>query len=383
MKFLFAPDSFKGSISAIEATKMLTVAAKKTFGKIETIELPVADGGEGTVDSFVIAAGGEYREHIVTGPMGEPSIAKYGIINDGKVAVIEMAQASGLPLVPANMRNPLKATSRGTGELIAHVLDAGITKLIIGIGGSATNDGGMGMLSALGAKFFDIDGNLLYGYGEDLEKVCHIDLTDIHSAIRKASITVICDVINPLLGENGATYIYGRQKGADDLMLARLEAGMDKYAHVFFGEQGINIASPDGAGAAGGMGGALKGVLGAQLKPGIEAVLDAVAFDKMLEGVDLVVTGEGCLDGQSVKFGKVPTGIAKRCSKLGVPVAIIVGGMGEGAENIYDIADVAIMTTINSAMPIEEAMSNAKQLFECAADRLFRSIKMGMNIAGK
>lgn len=383
MKFLFAPDSFKGSITALDAAHMLTEVCNKTFGSVETIEVPVADGGEGTVDSLVIAANGIYGTYKVTGPLYEPVDAKFGLINEGKTAVIEMAQASGLPLIPAKKRNPLKATSKGTGELISHILDSGIKDLIIGIGGSATNDGGMGMLIALGAKFYDENNDLLSGCGEDLIKVKNMDISALNDKVRDVKITVICDVTNPLLGENGATYVYGRQKGAAAEKLKKLEEGMKNYAKVFEDECGMDIASFEGAGAAGGMGGALKSVLGATLKPGIEAVLDAVVFDEMIKDVDLVVTGEGYLDSQSVKFGKVPTGIAKRCSKSGVPVAVITGGMGEGAEEIYDIANITIMTTINAAMSIDTAMENATELYKGAAERLFKSIKMGMEIEKK
>jgi len=381
MKFLFAPDSFKGSLSAAEAAEMLDKACKKIFHAAKTILVPVADGGEGTVDSFVTAAKGMYGEYEVTGPLKEMTTAKYGIINNGKTAVIEMAQASGLPLIPAYKRDPLNSTSKGTGELIAHVLDKGINDLIVGIGGSATNDGGMGMLSALGVKFYDKDNNILFGCGKDLIKVTHIDLSGMNEKIKKASITVICDVTNLLLGENGATYIYGPQKGADESALLHLEEGMKNYAKVFYQEHGVDISSFNGAGAAGGMGGVLKGVLEASLKPGIEAVLDAVSFEDLLKDVDLVITGEGFIDSQSVKFGKVPAGVAKRCKRYGIPVAIIAGGMGEGAEEIYDIADTTIMTTINASMPIDKAIENAKPLFMGAAERLFRGIKIGMEIS--
>lgn len=380
MKILLAPDSFKGSLSSIEAIEILKTAAKNIFGEIEIIKLPVADGGEGTVDSFVYAAKGEFKTYAVKGPLLNKVDAKYGLINDGKTAVIEMAEASGLPLVPIEYRNPLEASSFGTGQLINHMLNEGIRDIIIGIGGSATNDGGMGALIALGAKFYDKNGNLLEGKGEDLINVSHIDLSGLNIAIKNAQITVICDVKNPLLGENGATYIYGRQKGADENSLEFLEKGMENYAGIFKKEYGIDIASFEGAGAAGGIGGVLKAVLGAELKPGIEAVLDAVNFDEMLNDCDLVVTGEGQIDGQSVKYGKVPLGIAKRCGAKGVPVGIIVGSMGYGAEGIYEIADSTIITTVNSIMPLDKAMSNAKELFYSAAERLFRGIKIGMII---
>lgn len=380
MKIILAPDSFKGSLSAAKAAQILEVACKKVFGKVQTIQMPIADGGEGTTEAFVMATFGGYGECEVTGPLNSSVKARYGMIGGGKTAVIEMAQASGLPLVPVFMRDPMKTTSKGTGELIEHVLMQGADEIIIGIGGSATNDGAMGMLAALGAKFYDEAGEELFGCGKNLIKVRHIDLSEMDEKLKDIKITVICDVNNPLLGENGATYIYGRQKGADDLALLQLEEGMENYANVFLSEHGIDIACFSGAGAAGGMGGALKGILKADLKPGIDAVLDALRFEEELKTADLVVTGEGFLDAQSVKYGKAVAGIAKRCAEHGMPLAIITGGMGEGAEAIYDIADAAIITTINAPMEIGKAMENAEPLFMDASERLFRSIKIGMEI---
>lgn len=380
MKFVFAPDSFKGSLSAAQICALLTDAAARHFPRAVIRNLPVADGGEGTVEALVLATGGRTETVEVTGPMGNPVRAAYGILGDGETVVVEMAQASGLPLVTPGEANPLKATSLGTGEVIAHVLRAGYRKLIVGIGGSATNDGGMGMLTALGACFYDRTGAQLTGSGGELARAARLDMTGMLPELARAEFTVMSDVSNPLLGPNGATYVYGPQKGAGADTLPILEAGMARYAALLAGETGKDIAGFPGAGAAGGMGAALAGVLGATLKPGIAAVLDAVGFDDHLRDASLVITGEGRMDGQSIRFGKVPAGVAQRCAKKGVPVVAIVGGMEDGAEALYDLAESSIITTINGAMPIESAMRNAGSLFEGAADRMFRMLKIGMGL---
>lgn len=379
MKFLFAPDSFKGSLTAVQITQMLDIAAKQHFPGCETVAIPVADGGEGTVDALVTAGNGEYQTATVTGPMGDPVRAHYGLLDHGRTAVIEMAQASGLPLVQGDL-SPLKASSRGTGELIALALEQGVQHILMGIGGSATNDGGMGMLCALGARFLDEKGAILYGRGEDMAKVAQVDLSQLHPALQCVSIQVICDVTNPLLGLNGATAIYGPQKGVTAPLQPILENAMAHYAAKVEQTLGRNISAFPGAGAAGGMGAALGGVLNAAICSGIDAILDAVNFDERLTGCDLVITGEGRLDGQSVRFGKAPAGVAKRCARKGIPVLAIVGGMGPGAEAYYQLGLTSILTTINSAMPIQYAIKNAAALYQDAAERAFRLLRMGWQI---
>jgi len=378
MKFIFAPDSFKGSMSALEIVGMLSKVAKKHFPEAETICVPVADGGEGTVDALVAAVGGEVCVRTVTGPMSEPVQAKYGLLSGG-TAILEMAQTSGLP-VARNAQNPMKATSAGLGELITYLLDHQITKLLIGIGGSATNDCGMGMLSMLGAKFYDANEDVLQGSGEALARVKHIELDGMHPALRDAEIQVICDVSNPLLGPSGATAVYGPQKGVTQDQHVVLEAGMAHFSGLVERVIGRDISTFPGSGAAGGMGAALGGILGAQLKSGIDVVLDIVGFDDLLDTCDLVITGEGRLDRQSVDFGKVPTGVSLRCARRNVPVIAIVGSMGEGSEAFCSVARSSIMTTINAPMNIDSAMENAKELFMSAADRAFRIIKIGFDM---
>ena len=382
MKLIFAPDSFKGSLSALESCDILERVAARHFPGAETISVPVADGGEGTVDSLLRAMGGERRQTQVSGPLFEPVTATWGMLSDGATAVMEMAQASGLPYVPQDKRDPRNATTLGTGEMLADALRQGARKILIGIGGSATNDGGIGMLTALGAVFTDAAGKPVSPVGGALASVAHADFSGLMPELRKTQITVICDVTNPLLGENGATFIYGPQKGATPAIRDELEAGMAHYAKVVQDALGRDIASFPGAGAAGGLGAALGGVLGATLKSGIDAVLDAVDFDKKLDGVSLAVTGEGRIDGQSVRFGKVPVGVAKRCAARGIPTVAIVGGIGEGAEGLYELCESTIQTTVSGPMSLEKAMQDAPALYEQAADRLLRAIRIGMNLKG-
>ena len=380
MKLIFAPDSFKESLTALEICEILERVTARHFPDAETICIPVADGGEGTVDALLRAMDGRRIRTQVTGPLFEPETAQWGLLSDGVTAVMEMAQASGLSYVPLPQRDPRRTTSLGTGEMIAEALRQGVRKILIGIGGSATNDGGIGMLQALGAVFTDAAGQPVPPVGGALASVAKADFSGLLPELRHTEITVICDVTNPLLGENGATWIYGPQKGATPEICEELEAGMAHFAQVAAAATGRDIASFPGAGAAGGLGAALGGVLGAQLRSGIDAVLDAVNFSAKLEGVSLAVTGEGRIDGQSVCFGKVPVGVAKRCAQRGIPTVAIVGGIGEGAEGLFQLCESTIQTTVSGPMSLQAAMSNAPALYEQAADRLFRAIKIGMHL---
>lgn len=378
MKFIFAPDSFKGTLTAIEMTKLLDQVAKQHFPDAQTVRVPVADGGEGTVDALVLATGGEYRQANVTGPMGTPVTAQWGVLGDHETAVIEIAQASGLPLM--RVKDPLSATSYGTGELILAALKAGYRKMIIGVGGSATNDGGMGILTALGMRFLnDMQESVPQGGGH-LSQVKSVDFSGLEPLLEGAQITVICDVNNPLLGENGATSIYGPQKGVTPAMMPLLEMGMAHYANVLETALGRDISHFPGAGAAGGVGAALGGVLNCTLKAGTTAVLDAVNFNELLKDADLVITGEGRLDAQSIAFGKVVAGVARRARAYDVPVVAIVGGMNNGAESLFQVAQSSIMTSICTYMPLEQALKNARPMFISAADRTFRMLKIGLRL---
>ena len=381
MKILFAPDSLKGSLSAVAACDILERVAARVFPGAETVSVPVADGGEGTVDALLRAMGGARMRTRVTGPLFDAQDAEWGLLSDGKTAVLEMAQASGLPCVPADRRDPRRTTSLGTGELIAAALGKGARSLLIGIGGSATNDGGIGLLTALGAVFTDQDGNVVRPVGGELIRVAKADFSGLLPALKEAEITVICDVTNPLLGPDGATFIYGPQKGATPAIRDELEAGMARFAGVVARVVGHDVAGFPGAGAAGGAGAALGGVLGTKLRPGVDAVLDAAGFDQKLQGACLAVTGEGRMDGQSLRFGKAPVGVAKRCAARGIPTVALVGGIGEGAEGWFTLGENTLQATVPGPMGLGEAMADAARLYESAAERLFRAIRIGMNLS--
>lgn len=375
MKLVFAPDSYKGSLSAERICELLDITAKKVFGECETIGIPVSDGGEGASDVVVAAKNGQFREVEACGPMGKKVTAKYGIF-DGDSAIIEMAAASGLPLVPTTERDVRRATTYGTGELIRDALDLGIRKFNIAIGGSATNDGGIGCAAALGVRFLDETGGELEAVPENLGKISRIVLDGVHPAVKEAEFTVICDVTNPLLGATGATRIFGPQKGAAPEDQEFLEEGMTNYARILEETFGRDIAGTPGAGAAGGLGAGLMAFTDAKLKRGIETILGILDFDHVIQGADLVVTGEGRMDYQSV-FGKVPFGVGMAAKKQGIPCVAIVGGMGKDASDIYEYGVDSIITTVNGAMSVEEAIENAEEMFLNAAERMFRLIRVG------
>ena len=378
MKFLFASDSFKGTLSSRRTAELLTRAAQEIFPDCECRCLEVADGGEGTTEAVLSAAGGRRMEAMVCGPLWERRKACYAAL-DGRRAVMEMAAASGLPLVPAELRDPRNTTSYGTGELIRGALDKGFRDLSIAIGGSATNDGGIGCMRALGVRFLDGDGNELSGCGGDLIKIRSIDRSGMDPRLRDTHVTVMCDVTNPLCGENGATRTFGKQKGGTPEILDELEAGMENYRELLRREFGIDMDEEPGAGAAGGLGAALLSFLRAELRSGIETVLDLIEFDKKLEGVSLVVTGEGRADWQSA-FGKVMQGVGRRCLRQGVPAVAIVGSMGDGAEQIFDYGIESMITTVNGVMPLEEALERAEELYLGAARRLFRMLRAARSL---
>lgn len=376
MKFLFASDSFKGTLSSRRTAELLTTAAEEIFPGCQCASVETADGGESTTDAVLSAVSGTKRSLDVHGPLGGTVRASYGILEGGK-AIMEMAAASGLPLVPAEMRDPRRTTTYGTGELIADALRQGCRDISIAIGGSATNDGGMGCMRALGVRFLDAEGRELSGCGEDLIQVSAIDVSGLNPLVKDASFTVMCDVTNPLCGENGATFTFGKQKGGTPDILCELEKGMENYRDALFRLTGINMDETAGAGAAGGLGAALMAFLDGKLKSGIDTVLDLVDFDRRLEGVSLVVTGEGAADWQSV-FGKVMQGVGMRCKKHGIPAVAITGSMGKGAEDIFDCGIESIVTTVNGVMPLDEALERAEELYLSAARRMFRLIRTGM-----
>ena len=379
MKFLFASDSFKGTLSSDQTIELLTRAAKEVFSEVECAGVAVADGGEGTTDAVIAAENGEKIHVSVHGPLMEEVTAYYGSFSGNK-AVIEMAAASGLPMVPEEKRNPLNTTSCGTGELIRDALDRGFRDISIAIGGSATNDGGMGCVSALGVKFYDSEGNLLEGFGRDLERIAKMDVSGLDSRVKDTKITVMCDVTNPLCGRDGATYTFGAQKGGTPEILGRLEAGMQNYRRHIIEQFGIDPDQIQGGGAAGGLGTALKIFLGGETKRGIDTVLDLINFDSRLEGVDLVVTGEGRTDWQSC-FGKVMQGVGVRAKAKGVTAVGLSGCLGKDAAHIFDYGIASLMTTVDGPMPLKEALDRAEELYYLGAVRMFRFLRAGMNMA--
>lgn len=378
MKLLFASDSFKGSLSSKQIIELLTRAARNVFDNAECKGIPLADGGEGTVDAVIEAVGGEKVFADVTGPLFEKVHTYYGKISDSR-AILEMASASGLPLVPASLRNPLNTTSYGTGELIRDALDKGFTDISIAIGGSATNDGGIGCLIALGARVLDKEGVELQGVGSDLEKIHFIDISRMDPRLKNTSFTVMSDVKNPLCGKDGATYTFGKQKGGTPEVLSRLEQGMLNYKNIVLRDFGCDPDKIDGGGAAGGLGTALCVFLNGQMKSGIESVLDLISFDSLINDVDLVITGEGRTDWQTC-FGKVVQGVGDRCKMHGVHVAVLSGSLGEGADAVFEHGADAIMTTVHSPMSLEEALDRAPELYKRSAEQMFRLIKLGMNM---
>ena len=377
MRFLFASDSFKGSLTSEQTIELLAKAAKDVFGDISYEGIWVADGGEGTTEAVIHADHGEKIEVVVHGPLMEEENAFFGVTGDR--AILEMAAASGLPMVPKEKRNPLYTTTYGTGELILAAINQGYRDITIALGGSATNDGGIGCLTALGIRFYDKDNHILQGKGEDLIHIAKIDVTDMDPRLKECTFTIMSDVTNPLCGKDGATYTFGPQKGATPEILEQLEAGMCNYRDIIKAQFQIDCDTIPGTGAAGGLGAALTVFLGASIKSGIEAVLDLIEFDKRLEGVDLVVTGEGRTDWQSC-FGKVMQGVGSRAKKAGIPAVGLCGSLGKGAEQIFDYGIESLMTTVNGPMPLEEAMENAESLYYSGAVRMFRMIRIGMQM---
>jgi glycerate kinase len=369
MRFVIAPDSFKGSASAREVAQAIAEGLKAALPDAVCDLVPMADGGEGTVDALVAATGGRIVSVRVTGPLGEPVDAFFGILGDGETAVIEMAAAAGLHLVPPEKRNPMVTTTYGVGELMRAALDAGCRRLIIGIGGSATNDGGAGMAQALGVRLLDEQGNEIGFGGGALERLARLDLSDFDRRVWDAEILVACDVTNPLTGPNGASAVYGPQKGATPEMVRQLDANLRHYAAVLQRDLGVEVETVAGAGAAGGLGAGLLAFCRAQLRQGVELVIHAVRLPERVQKADLVITGEGCLDFQT-GFGKVPHGVAQVAKRYGKSVIALVGQLGEGAERCRQWGIDACFPILSKPMSEQEAMANAIPLLRRAAEEL-------------
>lgn len=373
-KIIIIPDSFKGSASSLEVCNYIERGVLKVIKDADIIKIPVADGGEGTVESILYAAGGNIKKINVKNPEGKIIEAKYGIINKEK-AVIEMAEASGLTLVDDKTRNPLKYSTYGTGEFIKDAVNNNIKEILIGIGGSATNDCGIGMANALGYKFLDKDNNELEAIAENMIKVADIDDSNVDKRIFDIKITAACDVKNPLYGKNGATAIYGKQKGVNEKNFDILDDGLKNIAKIIKEKFGKEIDYIEGSGAAGGLGGGLIAFCNAKLKSGIDAVLDIINFEEKIKDASLIITGEGAIDNQT-KEGKVPVGVAKRANNI--PVIAIVGEIRDGADIVYELGISSIMSVFTKSMSIEESIKNTAYLVENAAERALRFISISL-----
>ncbi len=375
MKILVAPDSFKGSLTALEIASYIEKGILKVLPDAEVLKVPMADGGEGTVQSLVDATGGEIIYKEVTGPLGNKVNAFFGMLGNGKTAVIEMATASGLPLVPENELNPAVTTTYGTGELIRFALDQGARELIIGIGGSATNDAGVGMAQALGASFrCGKDQEVGYGGGE-LDKIKKIDLSNLDKRLKDTKVEVACDVTNPLYGPEGAAYVYGPQKGATQELVELLDRNLKYFSKIVKEQLGIELQDLPGAGAAGGLGAGLFAFLGAGLKSGVDIVLEANNFEEKIKGVDLVITGEGKLDDQTIK-GKTPVGVARKAKENNIPVIAFAGMVDKTSAEIYKAGIDAVFSIIQEPVSIKEAFRRTGEWLEMMTEQVIRVYKI-------
>lgn len=379
MKIVIAPQAFKGSLEAPEVTDAIARGVKQVWPHAELVLLPVADGGEGTVRALVQSSGGETVATEVLGPLEKPVNAVWGILGDGETAVIEMAAASGLPLLRRDERNPWRATSYGTGQLIREVVARGLRRLIIGIGGSATNDGGAGMAVALGARLLDKNGSDLPLGAGALPSLDRIDHTQLDSRLAGLHVLVACDVNNPLTGETGASHVYGPQKGADQHMVANLDAALSHYADVLERDLGMEVRNVPGSGAAGGLGAGLLAFARATLRPGVDIVFEALDLDSRLLGADLVITGEGRMDSQDI-YGKAPLAVAQHAKRLGVPSLAVVGSTGRDYRIVFDHGLDAVIGTVNRPMTLDRAVSESSRLITEAAMRACRLIRIGQRM---
>ncbi|WP_057913804.1 glycerate kinase [Peribacillus muralis] len=376
MKIVIAPDSFKESMTAAEVCVAVEAGFRKTFSAASYYHVPIGDGGEGTVQSVVDATGGKIITREVRGPLGHAVEAFYGITGDGKKAVIEMAAASGLQLVPNAQRNPLITTTYGTGELIIDALDHGVERIVLGLGGSATNDGGAGMAQALGVKLLAGNGDELQPGGGALCKVASIDMTTMDSRLKFVKVEVACDVRNPLTGPLGASAIFGPQKGATPEMVEFLDSCLKRYAQVIEKDLAITVDALPGAGAAGGLGAGIVAFLDGKLQSGIDLVLDVINFEDVVQGADLVITGEGRIDSQTV-HGKAPVGVAGRAKLAGdIPVIAIAGSMGDGYEAVFEHGIDAVFSVVNGIVTLEEALENGKINIEKTAENIARVLNI-------
>lgn len=371
MKIAIAPDSFKGSMTAMQAAECIERGLKRALLGVTCRKIPMADGGEGTVRAIVDATDGRFISRTVHDPLGRKIRSAFGVSGDGKTAIIEMAAASGLALLKPSERNPMKTTTFGTGELIRHALDLKVKRLLIGIGGSATNDGGMGLAQALGVQFLDARGRKLDPVGGSLKKLGRIDISGLDQRLKHAKVEVACDVENPLTGPHGAAQVYAPQKGATAAMVKELDAGLKHLAKIIKRDVGADIETVPGSGAAGGLGGGLMAFLKGKLRPGIDIVIDSVKLAKRIKGCDLVITGEGRLDHQTA-FGKTPHGVAKVAKQEGLPVIAICGSIGKDPRIVHTIGIDAYFSAFEEPIQEEDLPKRGPVMLENCAEQVGR-----------
>ena len=376
MKIVIAPQAFKGSISALRVAERMAEGVRRVWPDARTELAPVADGGDGTLETLVEASGGEIRSSEVIGPLGETRTAVWGAMGDGRTAVIEMARTSGLALVAVEDRNPLKATTYGLGQAIRDALDSGFRRFILGIGGSATNDAGAGMAQALGVRLLHAAGGDLPRGGAALADLDRVDLSGLDPRVAGSDVAVACDVTNPLTGPEGASAVYGPQKGATPEMVEQLDAALSHLAAVVRRDLGVEIDAIPGAGAAGGLGGGMIGFLGGHLEAGVDIVLETVGLEGRLDDADLVITGEGSVDYQTV-YNKAPIGVARLAKARGIPVVAIVGSLGERYREVHDHGIDAVLAITSGPMTLEEASGRAEELVADAAEQAMRMMAAG------
>lgn len=381
-KVVIAPDSFKESLSALEVAEAIERGFRQVYPQAQYVKLPMADGGEGTVDSMVAATDGEIVRVEVMGPLGQPVQAFYGLLGDGETAVIEMAAASGLHLAPKALRDPRITTSYGTGELILAALERGVKAIILGIGGSATNDGGAGMMQALGARLLDDKQNPLLPGGAALAQLAQIDLSEVDPRLQQVSVTAACDVDNPLCGPHGASAVFGPQKGATPEMVTQLDSALSHFGSLLQQATGREVINTPGAGAAGGMGAALLGMLNARLRPGIEIVIETLRLEEALCDADLVITGEGRLDSQSI-HGKTPIGVARVAKRHGLPVIGIAGSLSKDYQVVHQHGIDAAFSVLDRIVTLDEALTEAADNLEVTARNVAAvwQLAQGQNMA--
>lgn len=382
LRVVIAPDKFKGCLTAEAVAEAIRAGVLRAAPGALVDLAPVADGGDGTVETLLVAMGGERVVVPVTGPLGEPRTANFGMLADGRTAVLEMAEASGLKHVPRDRRDPGRATTRGTGELIRAALDRGASRIILGIGGSATNDGGLGMALALGIRFLDAEGCPIGEGGLALERLASIDAADRDPRLDGVEMIVACDVDNPLCGPRGASAVYGPQKGTDPAMVERLDRALGRLDRTIQKDLGQSVGDVPGAGAAGGLGAGLMAFAGAKLQPGATIILDAIGLADRLKGTDLCISGEGALDA-STAYGKVVVGVARLAEGAGVPLIALAGSVGEGAEAVHDQGVSAYFGIAPGPITLDDSLARAASLLERSAEEAMRAFLAGWMVGAR